>query len=289
TVAHEFADKVRALRSGADAFLGKPLDLPALVRRVNAFRTRKERPPCRILAVEDDPTQVALIRRVLSAAGYEVGVCSDPARFEETLTTFGPDLLLMDVQLADDHVNGYDLVRYTRQSERFATLPVIFVTGESARDALIDSTLSGGDMLVTKPVDWGVLLTQVASRLERAIAVRALTDRDALTGLLTRGAFESRARQRGISERRSAARPAVLVLIDLDRFKDVNDTFGHVAGDSVLTAVGTFLRRRLRQADLIGRYGGEEFVLLMEDITVDEAAPLLTRLLTEFSALEHGP
>ncbi|MFP5246576.1 MAG: diguanylate cyclase, partial [Thermoanaerobaculia bacterium] len=278
TVAYEFADKMRAMRCGADAFLGKPLDLPALVRRLNVFRARKERPPRRILAVEDDPTQVLLLRRILGDAGYEVAICSETAQFEKMLDSFAPDLLLMDVQLSDRNVNGYDLVRFVRQNERFATLPVIFVTGENARKAMLDSTLSGGDVLVTKPVDWDLLLAQVASRLERATAMRELTDRDPLTGLLTRGAFESRA----------TGRPAVLVLLDVDRFKDVNDRFGHAAGDRVLAALGTFLRRRLRQTDLVSRYGGEEFAMVLDDTTAEDAARLVERLLAEFGALEHG-
>lgn len=286
---HDFIDKVRAIRSGADAFAGKPVDVPAIVRRVLSFRERKERPPRRILAVEDDATQGLLIQRVLGAAGYEVIVCDDPSQFEERLISFGPDLLLMDVQLDGHDVTGYDLVRYIRQSDAFSMLPVIFVTGETERQAVIDSAISGGDLLIPKPVDWDLLLAQIASRLQRATIMRELTDRDPLTGVLTRSAFESRARHRAESDRRSDRRPAVLVLLDLDHFKRVNDTHGHVAGDRVLTGLGTFLRRRLRQYDLIGRHGGEEFAIVIEEATVDDAVKLMERLLAEFRDVDHGP
>lgn len=286
---HDFIDKVRAIRSGADAFVAKPLDVPSVVRRVLAFRQRKEQPPRRILAVEDDPTQSMLILRILGAAGYQVVVCEDPSQFEECLVSFGPDLLLMDVQLAGHDVSGYDLVRYIRQSDGFSMLPVIFVTGETERQAVIDSAVSGGDLLIPKPVDWDMLLTQIASRLQRATLMRELTDRDPLTGVLTRSAFESRVRHRVDSDRRSDRRPATLVILDLDYFKRVNDTHGHVAGDRVLTGLGTFLRRKLRHSDLVGRYGGEEFALLLEEATVEDGVKLLERLLAEFSAMEHGP
>ncbi|MGZ5444532.1 MAG: diguanylate cyclase [Thermoanaerobaculia bacterium] len=274
----EFAEKVRAIRSGADVFVAKPVDVDALVQRVGALRERKEHPPRRILAVEDDPTTAVLIRGMLAAAGYEVEVCVAPAEFERTLLAFGPDLVLMDVQLASD-VSGHDLVRYVRRSERFSTLPVIIVTSDSERRAILDGASAGADVLVTKPVDWDVLLSHIAARLERATVVRELTERDPLTGVLTRGAFDTRARHRAEN-----GNSAVLVLLDLDHFKEINDTRGHVAGDRVLAATGAVLRRHLRQTDVVARYGGEEFALLLEDLSVPTAVSLCERLLADLSS-----
>jgi diguanylate cyclase (GGDEF)-like protein len=276
-----FEEKVRAIRSGAEAFVAMPLDVMSLVRRVAALRERKERPARRILAVEDDTVTIALIRGILSAAGYEIEICRDPREFDKTLVAFQPDLLLMDVQLSHD-VTGHDLVRYVRQSERFSTLPVIIVTSDSERRAIVEGTNAGADMLVTKPIDWDLLLSQIAARLERATVVRELTDRDPLTGVLTRGAFDTRARQRGQEGQ------AALVLIDLDHFKTINDTYGHAAGDRVLASLGTLLRRRLRYNDVVARYGGEEFALLLETVSVADAEELCGRLLVEFQEIEPG-
>ncbi|HVE70481.1 MAG TPA: diguanylate cyclase [Thermoanaerobaculia bacterium] len=276
-----FEERVRAIRSGAEAFVTTPIDMVALVRRVAALRERKERPAHRILAVEDDAVTIALMRGILSASGYEVEVCRDPRDFEKTLVAFQPDLLLMDVQLSHD-VTGHDLVRYVRQSERFSTLPVIIVTSDSERRAMVEGTNAGADTLVTKPVDWDLLLAQIAARLERATVVRELTDRDSLTGVLTRGAFDARLRQR------EQDATAALVLIDLDHFKAINDTHGHAAGDRVLASMGTLLRRRLRHSDIVARYGGEEFALLLEDATVSDAEELCERLLAELGEIENG-
>lgn len=274
----EFEEKVRAIRSGADIVVTKPVEVDTLVRRVVALRERKERPPRRILAVDDDAVTGALIRGILLAAGYEVEVCRDAAEFEKMLFAFSPDLVLMDVQLASD-VSGHDLVRYVRHSQQFATLPVIVVTSDSERRAVLDSASAGADMLITKPVDWDVLLSQIAARLERASAVRELTDRDTLTGVLTRAAFDVRARQRAES-----GHPAVLVLLDLDHFKKINDTHGHAAGDRVLTSTGALLRRHLRQNDVVARYGGEEFAILLEEVSIADAVALCERLLAEMSS-----
>jgi diguanylate cyclase (GGDEF)-like protein len=277
--AHDaFVDKLRAIRVGANAFEGKPLDVEALVRRLQSMRDRKFRMPERILTVEDDPIQTVIVRRILENAGYDVAVCDDPARFDEMLTSFTPDLLLMDVGLPGG-VSGFDLVRYVRQNDRFGTLPVIFVTGAHDPEAIVRGVRSGGDDHLVKPVDAPRLLSSVASRLERARAMRSMTDRDALTGVLTRKAFQSRALQ---------LHEGALILIDVDHFKEVNDTHGHAAGDRVLAALGTLLRRGLRQTDLAARLGGDELVLLVENVSVEDGVRLARRLLEEFKAIDHG-
>lgn len=279
--AGEFVEKLRTIRSGADAFVARPVDVTGLVRRVAALRERREHPARRIMAVEDDPTTAAVIRGILRAAGYEVAICADPSDFEDMLHAFEPDLLLMDVQLSEE-VSGHDLVRYLRQSERFSTLPVIIVTSNSERRAILEGAIAGADMLMTKPVDWDLLLSQIAARLERATVVRELTDRDPLTGVLTRGAFEARVRRRV-----EQGDEAVFVVIDLDHFKSVNDSWGHDMGDRVLASMGTLLRRGVRQSDLVARYGGEEFALLLNGGTAHEAKRLCERLLGEFKAVDH--
>jgi diguanylate cyclase (GGDEF)-like protein len=276
----EFVDKVRAIRDGAHAFIARPVDIAALERRVTALRERRQHPARRILAVEDDLTTGTLLRGILTNGGYEVEVVRDPTEFEQRMLAFDPHLVLMDVQL-NGEVSGHDLVRYLRQSERFSTIPVIIVTSDSERRAILDGASAGADVLIAKPVDWDLLLSQIAARLERAAAVRELTDRDPLTGVLTRGAFDARARQR------ARGVPAVLALLDLDRFKEVNDTHGHIAGDRVLAALGTLLRRRLRQSDIVARYGGEEFALLLEHSTVEDVIRVCEGLLEEFSAIDH--
>jgi CheY-like chemotaxis protein len=115
--------------------------------------------PRRILAVEDDATHAVILTHVLGTAGYEVEVCSDPGQFDATLAGFVPDLLLTDIQLAEDERGGYALVRRMRADRRFHKLPVIFVSGDRELET------AEGDALVAKPVDWTRLLSLIQSRL----------------------------------------------------------------------------------------------------------------------------
>src|SRR5262249_26240012 len=143
------------------------------------------------------------------------------------------------------------------------------------------------DDYLVKPVAPGLLLSTVATHVERYRFLRNLLNRDGLTNLLTHTAFMERAQSVIARARRSPERPAALVLLDLDNFTTVNDTYGHPVGDRVLVAVASLLNRRARQSDTVGRYGGEEFALLLEDLREEDVMKLLTRLREEFATVEH--
>lgn len=276
-----FSDRVEALHAGADAVVERPLDEEAFVRRMNALLERERAEPSRVLSVEDDPDQAAFVTSVLESGGHVVRVCRDPAGFEADVIAFRPDLVLLDVNLPG--VTGYDLARFLRQNEAHAALPVVFLTAEGRDDARIRSVRAGGDDHLVKPVAPGLLLSTVTARLERARTLRSLLTRDGLTGLKNHTAFLEGLRAVWKRNDRSPGRGLALVSLDLDSFKSVNDRYGHPTGDRVLAALGVLLRRRLRGTDLLGRLGGEEFSVVLEDLRGDEAVALVSRLLDEFS------
>jgi diguanylate cyclase (GGDEF)-like protein len=280
-------DRVEAIHCGADGHFARPVDLPALVRRMRFLLDRERAEPPRILSVEDDAHQEAFLRTVLSSAGYEFRAVAEPARLEVELASFRPDLVLMDVNLPG--VSGYDLVRSLRQDERYATVPVIVLTTRGEMEARIEATQAGGDEHLVKPVSPALLLSTVAARVERGRFLRTLVERDGLTGLLTHTALLERARVSVSKKRRDPRRHWTWIMIDLDRFKAVNDRYGHPVGDQVLGRLSGLLRARLRQADVVGRYGGEEFAVVLEDLGGPDAVRLLERVRAEFAAIEHRP
>jgi diguanylate cyclase (GGDEF)-like protein len=280
-----FLDKVEAVHCGADGYFEKPVDWDGLMRRLQHLLELDKQETVRILSVEDDAQQAALLQAVLESAGYEVRVCDDPRHFETDLIGFSPDLVIMDILLPG--VSGYDLVRYLRQDERHATLPVLFLTTEREIHARIETARAGGDDHLVKPVSPGLLLSTVAARIERARFVKSLLDRDGLTRLLTHTAFVERARSAVSLKSRNPGRNSAWVMIDLDHFKSINDRYGHPVGDRVLSSLAALLRRRLRQSDTIGRYGGEEFAILINDLHEHQVVRLVSRVLGEFSSIEH--
>jgi diguanylate cyclase (GGDEF)-like protein len=279
------ADKVEVIHCGADALFEEPVDWKSLLRRLRQLLEVRREQPYRILSVEDDPDQAAFLSSMLGAAGHEVRPCADASSFERALQEFDPDLVLMDIHLPG--VSGYDLVRFLRQDERYTTLPVIFLTAEDQPLARFRATRAGADDHLVKPVQPPLLMATIAARVERARHLRSLLQRDGLTQLLNHTAFAERAAAAFAHHERDPSRPRAWVMVDVDHFKKVNDTYGHPVGDRVLAGLSALLRRRLRQTDTIGRYGGEEFAILFEGLPEPEVMRLMGRVRQEFSQMEH--
>ncbi|HJW92395.1 MAG TPA: diguanylate cyclase [Thermoanaerobaculia bacterium] len=275
----EFCDKVEAIRCGADAWFGKPLNVDAVIRKLRSLVESRDDTVARVLSVEDDVAQSQYLKSVLESAGYEVRSCLDPSSFEHDLATFAPNLILMDILLPG--VSGYELARFVRQLDEHHATPILFLTSEREMHTRIEAMRSGGDDHIEKPVAPNLLLAAVEARVQRARQIRHFLDRDSLTGLLNRGAFQRRVE--------TALRYAngALILLDVDYFKRLNDTYGHAFGDQVLARLASFLHVHVRVSDAISRYGGEEFAMFIEDVTDDEAMRLAERLRDEFASLGH--
>jgi diguanylate cyclase (GGDEF)-like protein len=280
-----FLDQTEAIHAGADACFEKPLDWDALVGKMHQLLDRDVFESPRILIVEDDESQAVFVGTTLEQAGYQVKTCASPQEFNEQFTLYRPDLLIFDIVLPE--VSGHDLARFVRQGDHNATLPIIFLTADPHQQARIATVEAGGDDHLVKPVHPSLLVASVAARLERARFLKMLLNRDGLTRLLTHSSFMEQAR--AIVERRrlDVDTPATLVMLDIDHFKSINDSYGHPAGDRVLKALSSLLRRHVRRSDLVGRYGGEEFAILLDMVHEDDAVRLMLRLLREFSQIEH--
>jgi len=242
--------------------------------------------PGKILSVEDEPEHAEFIQKFFLSFGYEVATLSDPRNFEEAISGFQPDLVLLDVMLPG--MTGHEVARFIRQDDRFATLPVVFLTAQHQLDFAIESARTGGEAHLVKPVDPQLLLATVAARLERSRFLKTLMYRDGLTRLLTHTAFIEQTKAVVAQLSRNRDRSAALVLADLDNFKGINSRYGHPVGDKVLVALAGLFKRRLRQSDQIGRFSGQQFAVVLEDLVEHEAVSLFDYLVQDFAAMEYS-
>lgn len=280
-----FLDKVQAIHCGADGFFEEPVDWESLMSRLKYLLDRNKPSLYKILSVEDDPDQSAFIKAVLESAGYRVNMLDNPKFFEEALLAVQPDLVLLDIMLPG--ITGFELAKYLRQDDRYAALPILFLSTQNALEAHIESARSGGDDHLVKPIAPQLLLSAVASRLERARLIKSLLHRDGLTKLLTHAAFMDEAEGVVSQCKRDANKLACLFIVDLDDFKMINAKYGYQTGDRVLTCLSTIMRQRIRQSDKVGRYAGEELIGIVEDLDEYDAIKLATRLLEDFSRIDH--
>ncbi len=282
-------NRIAAAHAGGSLFIKKPLssaDFAAVARRLAPLEIRDR---ARLLVVDDDPIFCTMVAGMLEGAGMQVQSLQDPKRILEVLTDYRPDLILLDVLMPD--VSGFDVCRVMRSTEQWRDIPVIFLTAKTDKEILLQCFKAGGDDYLVKPTLREELLARINVRLERVRMFRERADRDALTGLPTRRPFIDMLRMR-IEEGVRFDKPVSLCLIDLDHFKRVNDTYGHLSGDRVLSGFGHLLGSRFRSMDVRGRWGGEEFVVAFYGEDAQTARMIINRVLEEVREMtftgDHG-
>jgi diguanylate cyclase (GGDEF)-like protein len=229
-----------------------------------------------ILIVEDDPDMARALQMRLAAPNREVFVAASIAEAEAILAEHEIALIVLDLVLPD--CDGRNLLIRLRMRPGLAALPVIVLSGKGRGATQTECFALGADAYFEKPVDLNTLAAAVATRLQRTGEASREARQDPLTGLPNRAAFrEACDRARALAQR--TREPLSLAILDLDRFKSVNDTHGHAVGDNVLRRVAAVLTRALRTSDLVARWGGEEFVVLLPNTNQKGAVLCLERAL----------
>lgn len=279
-----FEARLATVRAGADGYFSKPLDMVALIDRLDALLVREEPAPYRILVVDDDRSLADYFASALRAAGMEVKVLDRIPDLLHVLGEFRPELILMDVYM-NDH-NGIDLARLIRQDNMYLDVPIVFLSSESDFEMQLHAIESGGDDFLNKPIKPMHLVSAIGSRVRRYRDLRALIMRDSLTGLFNHSAIKEHL-IREIARSRRSGSPMTLAMVDIDLFKGINDSYGHPVGDQVIRAMARLLQQRLRRGDIIGRYGGEEFALIMPGTSAVAATSVLNQIRESFSQIRH--
>lgn len=279
----DWQSRLAAVRAGGIAYLDKPVDVAMLVDLLDRCTQRIRREPYRVLVVDDALELAQHYSLVLRQAGMHAGFLTEPAELLEKLENFKPELILLDVYFPD--ISGAEIAQVLHQHQNYFSIPIIFLSAETDRDIQLQ-TLQQGDNFLEKPILDNHLVSTVASRIERARALNKLMYHDGLTGLLNHITLKRRLEVELVRSQRQA-KPLSYIILDLDHFKQVNDANGHMAGDRVLKSLAQLLTQRLRKSDQIGRYGGEEFAIIMPDTDVALAHQIIDDLRKAFAELSY--
>jgi diguanylate cyclase (GGDEF)-like protein len=279
----DFDARLRSVVAGGQAYFTKPARAIDMVEVLDTLTSRREPEPFRILVVDDEPEVAEYHSLILEEAGMVTRLLHEPAGILEALGEFRPDLVLMDMYMPQ--CTGRDLSRVIRQIPDFISLPIVFLSSETNKVTQVSAMRVGAEAFLTKPIQPEDLISAVAIRAERMRTLRSLMVRDGLTGLFNHTFLTQYLETTLASARRENGKVCV-VMIDVDLFKGVNDTHGHPAGDQVLVALARLFQQRLRNTDLIGRYGGEEFAIVMQNVSLKEALGIINSLREDFSRLK---
>ena len=247
-----------------------------------------------ILIIDDSPTQRAEILNVLkreNPAGRFLEAVDGISGLKQALE-HPLDLILCDLEMPG--LDGFKFLAMKNAQERLQDVPVIILTGHDRQEIKTRGLEQGASDYLIKPFDPGELLARVRIQLKikhlqdelrhRNELLHQLAITDPLTGLANRRSLMESSRREFERTQRSGTSLA-LVMLDLDHFKRINDTYGHQRGDEVLAAVAKRLKEGVRPYDLAARYGGEEFALLLPDTRAEEAALIAERHRTTLNQL----
>ena len=246
--------------------------------------------PGTILVAEDSTVVRAVTVAHLEAAGYAAVEAADGHAALALAESAAPDVMLLDIEMPG--LDGYQVLAQLRLDEVGSRLPVIFLTARSTPDEVAAALDAGAQDFLTKPFNSAELLARVRAavrvkRLEdelrrRNAELHRLARIDALTGLHNRRHLDEQlfALAKGAVRR---GHPLGVLLLDLDHFKEINDTRGHAAGDVVLRTVALRIAGTLRGEDVVGRWGGEEFLILLPTTECEGARQLGERVLAEIA------
>ena len=282
---NDFAARLNAVQAGGQAFFQKPANIMDLVVALDALTCQQQPGAYRILVVDDEAEIASYHCIVLQEAGMLTCALSDASRILETLDEFRPDLVLLDMYLPQ--CNGRDIARLIRQVPDYVSLPIVYLSSEADQKKQFLAMRIGAEGFLTKPVVPEELVEAVSIRAERMRVLRSLMARDSLTGLFNHTTTTQFIENTLATAGRSNG-SMCFIMIDIDYFKMVNDTHGHPAGDQVLLALARLLQQRLRTSDVIGRYGGEEFAVILQDVSIARAAEMMEELRHAFSRIRFN-
>jgi len=231
-----------------------------------------------VLIIDDSADVHRLLKANLKSEELEFISASDGLEGLMAAQQYTPSLIILDLDLPS--MDGLSVLKRLKELSKTQQIPVIVLSGQQNPSDKVATFDMGAIDYITKPFEMTELRVRVRSALRMQQLVQMLAQRaqiDGLTGLWNRTFFDRRWSEEHARCTRHA-HPVAIALLDLDHFKDVNDTYGHPAGDMVLQTVARILQRECRHSDLACRYGGEEFVLLMPDTATHEAAAVCERI-----------
>lgn len=231
-----------------------------------------------VLIVEDSSVNSRLCEKLLNKKGFATVVCSDAEKAIKYINIESPDLILLDIVMPG--IDGYEFCSLIKNNLKIKDTPIIFLSAMDDEKSIIKGFECGGVDFVTKPFRHQELLARIRTHVELKQAKEKLlrmATTDELTCLANRRHFMERLHEEYERSRRNESEFTML-MIDIDYFKNINDTYGHQAGDIVLRRLSDTMKNNLRLSDILGRIGGEEFAILLPDTEIREGMAIAERL-----------
>jgi len=284
SVQEDIQARLEAVRAGSDAYFVKPLDPKELAENLDIIVAKSKAEPYRVVLVDDEVELSQWYASVLNSVNVSTQVINDPMVVMEALVEHRPDIIIIDLHMPN--CNGLELANVLRQHSAYRHMPILFLSSETDLHVHFEARENGVDDFLLKPIQEQHLISAVINRSQRARSLSAMISHEGMTGLLTHDKLKRELERHAFLADRYR-RTFSFCMLDLDNFKQINDRFGHLCGDSVIKKFAAILKDRLRRSDVIGRYGGEEFGIILPDESPEVALSVMEKIRLELAETLH--
>lgn len=267
-------------------FLDDLISLTYEYENFNEVEKNKERTPNEnvplIQVIDDDTSMLILLKDTLEEKGWMVIVNTDQEKAITQYIDLNPDCVIIDVNLPKK--NGFELLSDLQKHSNQHFVPKMMISILNDRETRMNAFKKGADDFIEKPID----LEELIVRIERLLARKELFDQSVLLDELTKlynRKFLKDVFERNINDLNRYNKIFSLAILDIDHFKQINDLYGHLTGDEILSGFANLLKQNTRSSDIVFRYGGEEFVIIFPNTNQTDTVEIVSRLLKECSQL----
>ena len=260
--------RMKASQLGIDAFFASPINAHNFISTLDVLLAFRESKQGRVLLADEDEARTDFITGVFKHENCECMAVSNAKHIVDALVNFKPDLILLS--LAQCKSEQGNVAKMIRSHEYYFNVPIICILDTPDENLKLNLLDLGVDDCITVDALSADRLIALRQKIVRFRRANHLIIMDSLTGTLNRDAFIDRANEE-ISLAKRRGENICLAMIDIDHFKHINDANGHAVGDYVLRHISDYLSNRLRRSDVVGRYGGDEFLVLLPDTDLNSA------------------
>lgn len=232
-----------------------------------------------ILLIDDETSMLMYLKEELQKQGWMVNAIANPVKAISAFYDIHPDCVIIDVYMGQK--SGFEVLAFLKEKMKQQFLPTIMISSDNSKSIRMQSYQMGADDFIAKPFELDELTVRIRRHIERKNLIDNLLLVDELTRVYNRK-YLNQAYDQLRAELIRNKETFSIVMIDIDHFKRVNDSYGHLVGDQVLKQFASFLVSHSRPGDIVIRFGGEEFILILPELSIDEAKKVMERLVLEF-------
>jgi diguanylate cyclase (GGDEF)-like protein len=237
----------------------------------------------RVLFMADDQSLTSISEKALQDTGVKTHIISEGRLLLSEIEHFVPHLLVID--LVAGYCNGLDLLRIVRLDVRYKSLPIVVVTA-AGNDALVEQAyLYGADDFIARPINMKIFQLKILNFIQKRHIFKIACDSDQLTGVYNRRSFLDRAKE-AIARSCLHQQQSVFMIMDLDHLKMVNDQYGHDVGDKILSYFGGLLLSFFADRGIVGRWGGDEFVVFIDHMDIFQVQNIIKDLSKQWKEMD---